>query len=63
MLSLLALHERIYGWAEGAAATPLPFKFCIIFIEFRLRKITSIQNGAFKSPGHPFPNFLDSPQL
>ena len=42
-------------------ATPFPLKFCIIFIEFYLRKINSISNRAIKCPGHPFLNFLDLP--
>ena len=37
-----AVHGRILGWAEVAAATPFPLKFCIIFTEFCLRKIKSI---------------------
>ena len=29
---------RVWGWAKGAAATPFPLKFCIILVEFHLRK-------------------------
>ena len=35
-------HGGIEGWADGAAATPFALKFCIIFIDFRLRKIKSV---------------------
>ena len=29
---------RVWGWAKGAAATPLPLTFRIILVEFHLRK-------------------------
>ena len=46
---------------RGAAADPFPTKVRIIFKEFRLRKIKSIQNRAGKCPGLPSLNFLDPP--
>ena len=39
-------HGWIYGRAEGGAATTFSLKLCIIFIEFRLRKLKSISNRA-----------------
>ena len=29
---------RVWGWAKGTAATPLPLTFRIILVEFHLRK-------------------------
>ena len=29
---------RVWGWAKGLAATPLPLTFRIILVEFHLRK-------------------------
>ena len=56
ILSCWLLLILIYAWADlgvrrGAAADPFPMKVCIIFKEFRLRKIKSIQNRAGKCAG------------
>ena len=68
ILSCWLLLILIYAWADlgvcrRAAADPFPMKACIIFKEFRLRKIKSIQNRAGKYPGLPSLNFLDPPLI
>ena len=37
-LELKCIPGRVWGWAKGSAATPLPLTFRIILVEFHLRK-------------------------
>ena len=55
---------RIWGWVEGALATPFSLKFCSIFIEFSQKYKVFIYSWQVENgPGHPFLNFLDPPLL